>query len=322
MTKHQKLGKKNYSNMTKVSYVCPVFNKIKYLEDVLSSIENQIGDFDKEYIFINDGSTDGSLDFLKTRTSKWKNKFILNQNNQGPAVATQVGISIANGDYIKLVGGDDVMSPFCSEILLETIVKTNAVAAFSSYKLLKNFNDIYHEKNTVDKIKTIREPLFETVKSCFSGTTPNLYCNTAIKKSDGCNVKIFIEDFSLVLELSKLGSFSFIENTTSYGPIDDESRIMVGKKTQLTHDYNAALYYFLKKNINIDKKISKVACLKSLGRAEKWYRREMGKTKLNKMNLHKIFLFLGRKDYLNLIKESCMFFYTHSDRDSIRYRIK
>ena len=58
-----------------------------------------------------------------------------------------------------------------------------------------------------------------TIKLVFAGTTPNLYCNTAIKKSDGCNVKIFIEDFSLVLELSKFGSFSFIENVPSFVPI-------------------------------------------------------------------------------------------------------
>ena len=231
MKKLQKLGKTNYFKMTKLSYVCPVFNKIKYLEEVLSSIENQIGDFDKEYIFINDGSTDGSLDFLRKRTAKWKNKLILDQKNKGPAIATQAGISIAKGDYIKLVGGDDVMAPFCSEILLETIKKTNAVAAFSSYKLIKNLKNLHYKHNVINEIKTIEKPLFETVKSSFSGTTPNLYCNNAIRKTDGCNIKIFVEDFSLVLELSKCGSFSFIENVTSYGPVDDKSRIMVSKKT-------------------------------------------------------------------------------------------
>ena len=61
--------------------------------------------------------------------------------------------------------------------------------------------------------------------------------------------KNFIEDFSLVLGLSKYGSFSFIDNITSFGPKDDNTRIMIGKKNQLIHDYNAALYYFLKKTL-------------------------------------------------------------------------
>ena len=75
--------------MTKISFICPVFNKEKYLPKVLESIRNQVGDFKKEYIFINDGSTDNSLDLLKEGTKKWKNTTIINQTNKGPAKATQ-----------------------------------------------------------------------------------------------------------------------------------------------------------------------------------------------------------------------------------------
>ena len=38
--------------MTKISFICPIFNKEKYLPKVLEFIKNQIGDFNKEYIFI------------------------------------------------------------------------------------------------------------------------------------------------------------------------------------------------------------------------------------------------------------------------------
>ena len=56
--------------MTKISFVCPIFNKKKYLKIVLSSIKKQVGSFEKEYIFIDDGSTDGSLEYLKKKTQK------------------------------------------------------------------------------------------------------------------------------------------------------------------------------------------------------------------------------------------------------------
>ena len=58
-------------------------------------------------------------------------------------------------------------------------------------------------------------------------------------------MKLFIEDFSLVLGISKFGSFSFIDNVTSCGLSEDPNRIMMGMQTQLIHDFNAALYYFL-----------------------------------------------------------------------------
>jgi len=96
---------------------------------------------------------------------------------------------------------------------------------------------------------------------------------------------------------------------------------MLGKKTQLIHDYNAALYYFIKEN-NTEESIVKIACKKSLGRTEKWFRREAKKTRFNKMNFYQIGLFLGRKDYLNLIKESCIFIYTNCSKNAVRYKLE
>ena len=306
--------------MTKISFICPIFNKKKYLDLVLSSIKKQVGSFEKEYIFIDDGSTDGSLEYLRKKTEKWKNTSIFSQKNKGPAIATQYGISKSTGDYIKLVGGDDIMAPYCCEILLKTILKKKSVAAFSSYKLLRNYNNISFEKSIIKNFRFLENPLTATITSSFSGTTPNLYCNKTIKKFGGCNKKLFIEDFSLVLNLSRFGSFCFIDNITSFGPKNDQDRIMTGKKTQLVHDYNAALYYFLKKN-KLDESTLKIACKKSIGRSEKWYRREKKKTGFNRMSYLKICLFLGSKNYLNLIRESCIFIYQHSNKGAIRYKI-
>ena len=106
--------------MVKISFVCPIFNKSEYLEEVLNSIKTQVGSFDKEYIFIDDGSEDDSFERLKCITKNWKDTKILTQKNSGPAVATQKkGISLSKGSYIKLVGGDDVMVPDCTLTLLE-----------------------------------------------------------------------------------------------------------------------------------------------------------------------------------------------------------
>ena len=111
--------------MVKVSFVCPIYNKSSYINKVLRSIKKQNGSYEKEYIFINDGSEDSSLSKLKKITKKWSNVKILNQHNLGPANATQKGIDLSTGDYIKLVGGDDIMTPDCTSILLKAIKKKN-----------------------------------------------------------------------------------------------------------------------------------------------------------------------------------------------------
>ncbi len=308
--------------MVKISYVCPIYNKKHYLKDVTNSIKNQVGEFEKEYIFIDDGSSDSSISYLQKYTKKWKNIKILSQNNFGPAIATQRGIDAANGDYIKLVGGDDIMEPNCTKILMEAIMKFRSVAVFSRYKLLKNYKNIkYNSNDVLLNVRTLDSPILETVKSNFSGTTPTLYEHNSVKKSGGCNKKIFVEDFSLALSLSKFGSFTFIDNVTSYGPEEDKNRIMNNKKTQLIHDYNAALYYFIKDNDHLDPVIKRAACKKALGRTYNWCKRNNKKSFINIMLLLKISLIAGRSDYQNLIRKSCTFFYDKVRKDEIRYRV-
>ena len=307
--------------MVKVSFVCPVFNKQKYLKAVIDSIKNQKGEFDREFIFINDGSTDLSLEYLKKFTKKLKKVKIISQSNHGPAVATQKGIEFSSGDYLKLVGGDDILHPDCTSILLDTIIKNKSVGVFSRYELVENYTKLKFKKNKPYNLKKIDSPLLDTVKSSFSGTSPNLYCNKTIKKSGGCNTKIFVEDFSLVLGISTFGNFCFIDNVTSYGPKNDKNRIMVGNQTQLIHDYNAALFYFISKKNNISEKIKKVACKKALGRAEKWSRRLKKKNSFNRMNWLKLKLFFGYDNYNDIIKSSCLYFYENLDGESLRYKV-
>ena len=111
--------------MVKVSFVCPIHNKSSYIKKVLTSIRQQNGSYEKEYIFINDGSEDSSLSKLEKFTNKWSNVQILTQSNLGPANATQRGIDLSTGDYMKLVGGDDIMTNDCTSILLTAIKKKN-----------------------------------------------------------------------------------------------------------------------------------------------------------------------------------------------------
>ena len=63
--------------MSSVSFVIPVYNKSSYLDHVVKSLKNQIGDFQKEYIFIDDGSTDQSYTKLSKLTKNLKNCKIL-----------------------------------------------------------------------------------------------------------------------------------------------------------------------------------------------------------------------------------------------------
>lgn len=94
--------------MIKVSVIIPVYNVENYLEECLDSIINQ-SLVDIEIICINDGSTDKSLEILNNYLKKDNRIQIINQENQGHAVATNNGIELANGKYLFLMDSDDIL---------------------------------------------------------------------------------------------------------------------------------------------------------------------------------------------------------------------
>ena len=86
-----------------VSIVIPNLNGIKYLPRCLSSIQKQ--SFKKlETIVVDNGSTDGSVEFVKARFPQ--TIIIENKKNKGFAKANNQGIQIAKGEYIATLNND------------------------------------------------------------------------------------------------------------------------------------------------------------------------------------------------------------------------
>ena len=51
--------------VTSVSYVVTIYNKTAALPFLVAGLAAQEGDFEREFIFVDDGSTDGSVPLLR-----------------------------------------------------------------------------------------------------------------------------------------------------------------------------------------------------------------------------------------------------------------
>lgn len=99
------------------SIIVPAYNVVEYLPRFYQSIiEQTFKNF--EVIFVNDGSTDETLEIFKELSKNDKNIKYLNIENQGSGNARNVGLSIAKGKYILFLDPDDC---FDKDLLEENV---------------------------------------------------------------------------------------------------------------------------------------------------------------------------------------------------------
>ena len=106
-----------------VSIIVPVYNGIDYIRPCLSSIEEQ--DYPhKQLILVDDGSTDGSSDFLEEYAALRPWVQVIHQNNTGVSVARNSGLKEARGAYIIFHDCDDIMLPSMISSLFQALETT------------------------------------------------------------------------------------------------------------------------------------------------------------------------------------------------------
>lgn len=104
-------------NMTvDLSVIIPVYNAMPLLERTLDSIFSQKTRYSFEVILVDDGGTDNSVDYIKSRPEL--NIILVQQQNAGPARARNNGVSHANGKYCAYLDADD----FWEESFIEKTV--------------------------------------------------------------------------------------------------------------------------------------------------------------------------------------------------------
>ena len=97
------------------SIVIPTYNRLPILQKCLSALELQTFDpqivTDYEIVLVDDGSTDGTIEWLKTNTSELPHVKVFEQAHQGASAARNLGVERAQGDTIIFIDSDLVVTP-------------------------------------------------------------------------------------------------------------------------------------------------------------------------------------------------------------------
>ena len=96
--------------MPKISVIVPVYKAEKFLATCIESILNQTY-CNLEIILVDDGSPDSCGKICEKYALSDSRVKVVHQKNAGVAAARNVGLDLAEGDYVTFVDSDDYIQP-------------------------------------------------------------------------------------------------------------------------------------------------------------------------------------------------------------------
>ena len=267
--------------MPSVSYVVTIYNKAPALAFLVAGLGAQEGAFDREYIFIDDGSTDGSVETLRALTAGWRDVTIHSQANAGPAVALNAGFRRVRGDYVKPMDADDVLLPWATRRLIEAIETAGCMVAYGSaaapYAIEKSPEEALFATPCVPgRIERQDDILRRALTRAQTNPTAWLARAGAVRASGGSDERVFIQDYSLELRLAAQGAFARLHEPVFASPIELPGRLSMNQ-AQILHDMNLALARFVGERPDLPRNMARLGFVRAASRAWAWARRRGGK---------------------------------------------
>lgn len=135
--------------MIKLSVIVPCYNVEKYVKKSIKSLcEQSLKEM--EVIAVDDGSKDNTPSILDELAKKYKNLIVIHKKNEGVAVARNVGLKKAKGEYIGFLDSDDwVLENAFEKLYIKAKENDYDLVAFDTIAVYPDHN-IYISSNIND----------------------------------------------------------------------------------------------------------------------------------------------------------------------------
>jgi len=131
--------------MTKLSVVVPVYNEARQLEEVVRGLMKSPCPIEREWIFVDDESTDGSRDILRRLRDEFDFKLLEQSPNQGKGAAVIRGIREATGEFVVIQDADFEYDAHDIPNLLQPLLEGRADVVYGSrFKSSHQVRRTYH----------------------------------------------------------------------------------------------------------------------------------------------------------------------------------
>ncbi|MGL4758405.1 MAG: glycosyltransferase family 2 protein [Patescibacteria group bacterium] len=154
--------------MKKISFILPIFNEennIPKLWEELINLEKYLKNtYSMEYIFVNDSSSDNSIEVLKGLFIKNRDKVVIRSfsRNYGHQIAVSAGQEVATGDAVIIMDTDLQDPPMVCVELIEKWEEGNDIVYAQRRKYKTNFQKEFSAfifYRLLDKISSVKIPV-------------------------------------------------------------------------------------------------------------------------------------------------------------------
>ncbi|HUZ71819.1 MAG TPA: glycosyltransferase family 2 protein [Stellaceae bacterium] len=263
--------------MTGVSFICTVFDKRAYLARVIDALARQTGPFEREFIFVDDGSSDGSAAVIEECTRGWPDPVvILRQSNHGASAATNAGVRRARLPWLKLVDGDDLLVPGATAWLI-------AAAAATQHSFAYGELGTYRFDDPDPLARAFTAPDFAEEADGLTRFIRNVPCNssTILVTAErywavgGCDERLVSPDAALFLRLFAGGGAAHLDGPVALVP-DQAPRRLSEQTRRSRYESVLALYYLVTETPGLDRRYVGLAYRRALSRARRFHRAHGG----------------------------------------------
>jgi len=186
-----------------VSVIIPTFNRLNLLKETVESVRRQtFRDF--EIIVVDDGSMDGTSEWLKTQSDVRS----LSQENRGIATSRNNGAALASGSWLAFVDHDDLWAKDKLAIQVQ-FVKNNpevAMVAARHVRLGKRYRDTAQPKWKKGDL------FIETFSESFIHTSSVMICKDVFNKIGGFSPRYrFADEFDVWLKIARDHPIAYVD---------------------------------------------------------------------------------------------------------------
>lgn len=164
----------------KISVVVPVYNERTTIEEIYENIKAV--DIDKEIIFIDDGSTDGSREILQGLANEFT-RIVFHDRNRGKGAALRSGFQHATGDIVIIQDADLEYDPAQYPRLIKPIIEGKADVVYGSRFVSGEYRRVLLFWHMVgNKLLTLLSNLFTNINLSDMETCYKVFRRDIIKK--------------------------------------------------------------------------------------------------------------------------------------------